>query len=287
MPISSLGYVRLAVRDVPRWHDFLTEFIGMAEGSVKGSDGRDYRIDEYSTRLTLLEAGDGVETTVGFEVFDARDLAGFVERVKAAGREVTEGDKAQSAKRGVTGFAHFTDPGGNHVELFYGPIINHRVLTLPLVPSGFVTADQGLGHIILETQDTDECQAFYTEVLGFAERNTLELDSGIVYFLGCNARQHTLGLSPGAGPRLMHLMVETSTLDDTGRALDRAAELDVPMMQSLGRHTNDRMVSFYVWSPEGHAVEIGWGADRIDEPLPTYRITDGAVWGHRFTPPPS
>lgn len=82
-------------------------------------------------------------------------------------------------------------------------------------------------------------------------------------------------------------MVEAATLDDVGRALDRTHELGVPMMQSLGRHTNDHMVSFYVWSPERHAIEFGFDGDRVREPAPTYEITEGALWGHRFTPPPA
>ena len=45
------------------------------------------------------------------------------------------------------------------------------------------------------------------------------------------------------------------------------------------------MVSFYVWSPELHAVEFGFDGDRVSAAAPTYEITEGAV-GHRFTPPP-
>jgi 3,4-dihydroxy-9,10-secoandrosta-1,3,5(10)-triene-9,17-dione 4,5-dioxygenase len=81
-------------------------------------------------------------------------------------------------------------------------------------------------------------------------------------------------------------MVEAATLDDVGRALDRAGTYEVPMMHSLGKHTNDHMVSFYVWSPENYAVEFGWNGLKVPEPVPVYEITDGAFWGHRFTPPP-
>jgi 3,4-dihydroxy-9,10-secoandrosta-1,3,5(10)-triene-9,17-dione 4,5-dioxygenase len=76
-------------------------------------------------------------------------------------------------------------------------------------------------------------------------------------------------------------------IDDVGLALDRAADLKIPMMQTLGKHTNDQMLSFYVYSPENYAIECGWQGLRIMGEEPTYEITEGALWGHKFTPPPS
>ena len=110
---------------------------------------------------------------------------------------------------------------------------------------------------------------------------------GRVVFLGCNPRHHTFGITQQPGPgKLLHLMVEVATLDDVGRGLDRAHELDIPMMHSLGKHTNDHMVSFYVYSPENLAIEYGWNGLRVEQEVPTYEISDGAFWGHRFSPPP-
>ncbi|MGF7124827.1 VOC family protein [Rhodococcus sp. BE178] len=237
-------------------------------------------------RLVVTESATPGLAAVGFEVLDRTDLRHLVERIEAAGIPTHAGTAAECALRQVTGFVAFDDPSGNRVELFYGPVLSHRPVDLPSV-SGFVTGDQGMGHVILNVTDTEVAYDFYTGVLGFAERNSLELPGGTSYFLGCNPRQHTLGLNPAEGPGLLHFMVETAEIDDVGKALDRAHDLGIPMMQSLGKHTNDRMLSFYIYSPEGHATEIGWGGERIEAPTPTYRITEGAVWGHRYTPPPA
>ena len=151
--------------------------------------------------------------------------------------------------------------------------------------SGFVTGDMGMGHVIVTAEDAEAEYDFYTGVLGFVERNTMA--GGKVCFLGCNPRHHTFGITASRGPgKLLHLMLEAATLDDVGLALDRAARLGIPMMHSLGKHTNDHMVSFYVWSPERYAVEFGWNGLRVTTEEPTYEITAGAFWGHSFTPPP-
>jgi 3,4-dihydroxy-9,10-secoandrosta-1,3,5(10)-triene-9,17-dione 4,5-dioxygenase len=46
------------------------------------------------------------------------------------------------------------------------------------------------------------------------------------------------------------------------------------------------MTSFYVYSPERYAIEFGYGGLAVDGEQPTYEITAGAYWGHKFFPPP-
>ena len=79
-------------------------------------------------------------------------------------------------------------------------------------------------------------------------------------------------------------MVEAATFDDVGLALDRAEKYGIPLMNSLGKHTNDEMVSFYVYSPEKYAIEFGYGGLRVQGEQPDYEITAGAHWGHKFFP---
>ncbi len=286
MPILSLGYLRLRVESAASWQRFAGEFIGMMHVEGPQPDALHFRIDEYPPRLVVAEStAPGLEA-IGLEVLNRGDLKELVGRVESTGVEVHQGTPEECHLRQVTGFARFDDPSGNPIELFYGPILSHVPLELRGV-SGFVTGEQGMGHVIVNVLDTEVAYDFYVGVLGLVERNSLDLPGGVSYFLGCNARQHTLGISPASAPALLHFMVEAEDLDDVGKALDRAYDLGVPMMQSLGKHTNDRMVSFYVYSPDGHATEVGWGGDLIEAASPTYKITEGAVWGHRFTPAPA
>jgi 3,4-dihydroxy-9,10-secoandrosta-1,3,5(10)-triene-9,17-dione 4,5-dioxygenase len=284
MGVRSLGYLRLDSNDVSAWTVFGEDFLGMMR--VEGSDPGSlyFRLDHYPPRLVVTPAGEAAMSAMGLEVLHERELVQLVDAIEQAGIKVTAGTEDECAERRVTGFARFDDPGGNPVELFYGPILDHVRVQIPTV-SGFVTGDMGMGHVIVTAEDLRAAYDFYTGVLGFVERNTM--NGGNVVFMGCNPRHHTLGITAGRGPgRLVHLMLEVASLDDVGLALDRVERLGVPMMHTLGKHTNDHMVSFYVWSPERYAVEYGWNGLRVINEEPTYEITEGAFWGHKFTPPP-
>lgn len=285
MAIQSLGYLRLESTDLPAWQTFAAEFLGLMPVGEDGGTLR-YRMDDYPARLVVAPGAESKMTAMGFEVLNERDLVRVVKSVEGAGIKVTEGSNEESDERRVTGFVKFDDPGGNPVELFYGPVLDHKAVHLPAV-SSFVTGDQGMGHVIVTGEDGRALLDFYAGVLGFYERNTMGGRDRTVWFLSSNERHHTLGITSAPGPgRLIHLMLEAATLDDVGLALDRADKLGVPMMNTLGKHTNDRMVSFYVYSPELYAIEFGFGGLRVPGEQPTYEITDGAFWGHKFTPPP-
>lgn len=283
MGIRSLGYVRLNTPDLEAWRIFGEDFLGMMRTEGSSPDSLYFRIDHYPPRWVVSRAEEPSLAALGFEVMNERDLRLVVADVEAEGIKVTAGSAAECNERRVTGFARFDDPAGNPIELFYGPILDHVRIHTPLV-SGFVTGDMGMGHVIVTAEDVPTTFDFYSRVLGFVERNT----AGPTYFMGCNPRHHSFGIAPGPGPgRLVHIMVEMATIDDVGLALDRAADLGVPMMNTLGKHTNDQMLSFYVYSPELYAIECGFEGLRIVDEEPTYAITEGALWGHKFTPPPS
>jgi biphenyl-2,3-diol 1,2-dioxygenase len=101
-------------------------------------------------------------------------------------------------------------------------------------------------------------------------------------FYHCNPRHHTLALAPVPTPkRLHHFMLQAATLDDVGFALDRVAAAKVPLTNTLGKHTNDHMVSFYARTPSGFEVEYGWGAREVG---PTWRVAHHdrvSIWGHQ------
>jgi hypothetical protein len=113
----------------------------------------------------------------------------------------------------------------------------------------------------------------------------MEFGGGRIAFLHCNSREHSFAIvDPGLGVppgQLHHIMVEVNSLDDVGRAYDMCLEEDLPLILSLGRHTNDLMTSFYLKTPSGFAFEYGHGGLEIDEENWHVRhYTAPKLWGH-------
>ena len=79
-------------------------------------------------------------------------------------------------------------------------------------------------------------------------------------------------------------MMEAETLDAVGQALDRVAKLGFSISSTLGRHTNDKMVSFYVRAPGGWDLEFGCEGMLVDEAFYTAEeITADSYWGHDWS----
>ena len=69
-----------------------------------------------------------------------------------------------------------------------------------------------------------------------------------------------------------------------GQALDRVLKSDATVSSTLGRHTNDKMVSFYVRAPGGWDIEFGTEGMRVDETYYTAEeITADSYWGHDWS----
>jgi 3,4-dihydroxy-9,10-secoandrosta-1,3,5(10)-triene-9,17-dione 4,5-dioxygenase len=249
-----------------------------------------FRIDDRPYRLVLVPGESQAIDALGFEVGDDRELDEISERLSCEGYAVKEGSADEAADRLVSGFVMVEDPSGLPVEVFYSPILNHVRIQTPLV-DGFVTGDMGLGHVVVSVERPAETVDFFRRLLGFSLRNTGYVpgvagkpEASLITFLGCNPRHHTLGVIgldvPG---NLLHIMLEVASLDDVGMALDRCLDNGVPLAKTLGKHTNDHMVSFYCIAPDRLQIEYGWGGLQVGAPTveTTYEITRASFWGHR------
>ncbi len=285
MSVESLGYVGLSVKDPAAWGAFATEVLGLMPGETAGC----YRLDELSWRIAV-EAGEADDLAyVGFEVAGAPELEALRERLVSAGVAVGQSDPTLLAQRGVLGLLTCQDPDGLTVELFYGPTLRTETpFASPTGVTAFVTGEQGLGHVVLSTRDMAAARRFYQDLLGFRLSDIIRMQINPQFgfdmeFFHCNPRHHTLALMPIPAPkRLHHFMVQVPTLDAVGFALERAAAAGAPITASLGRHTNDQMVSFYARTPAGFEVEFGQGAVEVDDA--TWRVSrhdKPSSWGHK------
>ncbi len=280
MTISSLGYLGLSVSDPAAWRSFACEVLGLMPGS---SEDR-LRIDSKEWRIALHEGSEDDLAYVGFEVASAEALAELEQRLSAAGRPVKRADGELLQARGVSDLVATEDPSGLSVELFCGLLDRGDVpFRSPAGTSGFVTGAQGLGHFVLAAPEIEPVRQFYTEQLGLRLSDRIAMGRVTLEFYHCNARHHTLAFVPAPLPkRLHHIMLEVASLDDVGFALDRCRAAGVPLSTTLGKHTNDRMVSFYVRTPSGFDVEYGWGGIAVDDETWKVGFYDRAsIWGHK------
>lgn len=275
MAVMQLGYIGLSVSDIPKWTNYATSVLGMAV--CDSEENLCYlRMDEYHHRIVLHGNGDDDLAYLGWQVSTPRALAEVADNVRAADVAVFHGDKENAAIRRVVDFIWFEDLNGLRHEIFVGPVISSENLFLPGRPmSGFRTVDLGLGHVVVWAKGPLEHSIhFYREVMGFSVSDYIDLSVeyqglGDAVFLRCNHRHHSLAVleNPSQLGRktIDHFMVETNSIDDVGSAYDILEGEGVPLASTLGRHTNDQMLSFYMISPSGFAVEYGWGGRLIDE----------------------
>ncbi|MFE1547705.1 VOC family protein [Streptomyces sp. NPDC058718] len=295
MDIRALGYLRLETTDLDAWRRYALDVLGMVRATGTTDDTLLLRVDDRAYRIAVQAGESDRLLAAGWEVANAAALAGAAAELEAAGVAVKAADDAELAERRVQGLIHLTDPCGNPLEIYWGQAQDHTPLGTPY-GNRFVTGDLGLGHVVLPVPDIETALDFYENLLGFQLRDSMKLppqavptaaeqrDFHWMHFLSPNSRHHSLGLYPGAlPPGIVHFMVELETLDDVGRGLDRTKAAGIPIASSLGRHTNDRMVSFYAQAPGGFQVEYGWDGLIVDPATWVAKeITADSFWGHQW-----
>lgn len=277
MDIRALSYVGIQAVDLDAWQQFATDFLGMPS-SREGDDRLLLRMDERAYRLDVRRGDDDRLLWLGWEVSTKAALQTAVAELRDAGVDVAAGDPDEAKERGVIEFAVFHDPAGNRNELFYGQQADFRPLVLTRPMAGYLTGELGMGHAVIGVQNFRECFDFYVDQLGFRVSDTFK---NFIAFLHCNPRHHSLALVESDKPGLRHIMLETVEIDDVGMAIDIARKGGY-LTRELGRHTNDKAVSFYVETPSGWEIEYGWSGLQVDDEVWIVRQLVGptSLWGH-------
>ena len=286
--IKGLGYVGVSGEDLDAWRSFGTDVLGLQVGTSRPDEDTLYfRMDGRSFRLAVHKGDDGVLHYLGFEIGTRAALAEFGDHLRRQGLEVVEEGADVCAERRVIAMQSTKDPSGNRIEFFVG----HEEAASPFVsPTGanFVIEDMGIGHAFMFVDDIDAFNDFYINKLGFRLSDTIGFAPGMTgHFLHCNPRHHTIAAAklPGMPPMLQHLMLEVSSIDAVGYAYDKVIADGITVDSTLGRHTNDRMLSFYCRTPSGFSVEYGIEGRRVDDDTwVVSHYTSASYWGHASQP---
>jgi 2,3-dihydroxybiphenyl 1,2-dioxygenase len=298
MGVTQLGYLGLEVSDLGEWERFAAEVLGLQVVAKTANGSMLLRMDENHHRFILRQGGADDVAFVGWEVADQAALRELGQKLNQAGIETVAGAPEETAARGVVEILKFSDPNGIPTEAYVGPLMDfqHPFQSARAI-SGFVTGTMGLGHIVIRADDSAKTLHFYRDLLGMRVSDFIDLkmrrgqpSSISLSFMHCNPRHHSIAFGEiPARKRLMHFMLQVKSVDDVGSTMYLAQDRGITITGSLGRHTNDHMVSFYMRSPSGFEIEYGFGARTVDDSTwKVQRHEAGSVWGHRGpTAPPS
>jgi len=280
MPICALGYLGVRSDRLDDWSQFASGLLGMQQID-RGGQVLSFRMDDRKQRFVVSnETGDTL-AFMGWEVEHSEDLETYAARLDAANIAVEWGSRELADRRFVEKLLICHDPDGNRLELFCNPMIASEPFKSGRPITGFKTGPHGMGHAVLHVVDADQLLWFYRDLLGF-KVSDYGLTPYPLYFFHVNGRHHSFAMI-GTGRRgFHHFMVEFLNIDDVGQGYDLAQQEDDRVAFTLGRHTNDYMLSYYANTPSDFFIESGWGGREVDpvtwEPHETF--VGPSFWGH-------
>lgn len=283
--VTQLGYMVFGVSSLAAWETFGAEVLGL-EVASRGDDGSfSLRHDGHAHRFFVEPDPIDDALAIGWETADEASLDALAARLAEAGVDVVPGSPELCARRHVAKLYRFVDPAGMPSEIYAGPELATSPFGSKVVRSGFVADEQGLGHCVVYAKDLEVSKRFYENLLGFRLSDFIRCDlfgyKVDIAFYHANGRHHTVALGEGGAKRIHHFMLETRSIDDVGLALDRTLRARLKLMQTIGRHPNDKMVSFYAETPSGFQFELGTGGRVVDdatwEPTTYDHVSE---WGH-------
>lgn len=259
--VTHLRHVGMAVPDLDATVDFYRGAWGLeivesgtglaflaAAGSPEHFIYRLRRSDEADRRLDLIAFG--AESAPAVDEL-ASELA------SAGVRMVSEPD-ALTTPGGGYGFRFF-DPDGRVVEISSDVSLRPARTVEPreAIPVG-------LSHVVVNSTQKEEVEAFYRDRLGFKLSDWLL--GGLMSFWRCNAMHHTFAVMNLPFASVNHVAFEMASIDammsGSGRILeDRRAE----PMWGPGRHSAGDNAFYYFFDPSGNVSEYTAELERVDD----------------------
>lgn len=287
--LQNLAYVVVGASDLAAWKTYGTDIVGAGVADL-GPDRLGLRLDDHPWRILIERGNDDDITHAGWDLGSVPQLEEYVDQLRERGADVREESAELTAQRCVERLYSLVDPIGFAHEFFAGRtglVADGGNLSPIIRGSGFLIEDLGIGHILPVCKDYDEGVRWYREVLGlrYSDRIRQEMAPGIyadaTFFHTATGRHHSLATGAFPSPkRLNHLMLEYRDMNDVGFACDRAKKAGIPIVLELGHHPNDRMFSFYMRTPSGFGLELGYGGVVIDETWEPQLYDVMSDWGH-------
>jgi len=285
-----LGYIVIESNKTEQWLKFLTEGIGL-QLSQKGDNAMAFRMDNHTCRILVTKGN--AEDVVGFgwHIQNEQALNTIQSRLNERDIAVTTGAPDEAFKRGIKSFWSIKGPKGITFDFYTQPILRDTPVDTP--NSGFETGDGGMGHAAIISRHPEHMLQFFTEILDARISDHItQAIAGVTLdftFLRFNERHHTVAIAASRGLKLdpvrttvQHFNLMVNSIVDLSATYLRLRKMGYEMAREIGRHPNDEDVSFYVISPSGFEIEVGWGALKVNEENWTINQYNRiSQWGHR------
>jgi 2,3-dihydroxybiphenyl 1,2-dioxygenase len=286
----SLGYLLAESRRLDDWRRFAREGLGIhTDAPERGVIA--LRIDRHARRIIVRQGPAEDVIALGWQLDSDAALQLALGRLQALGIDVREGSRDAAAVRGVERFWAFEGPKRVCFELFTQPLYSEAALDMQI--SGCVTGAGGMGHFAISTREPEAMLRFFQDAFDARisdyiddRLNGLDLD---IAFLRLNPRHHSIAVAATRGKRMdpirtriHHLNLQCASLDDVTRAYRRLRDMGFVIANGIGQHPNDRELSFYVASPCGFEIELGWNPLEVSDEASwqPVRYRGTSLWGH-------
>lgn len=286
-----MAYSVIESNKMGQWKLFLKQGLGL-HLAEESEDVQRYRMDENECRIIVRKGPAEDIQSIGYEVIDEGTMHIILSRLESRNIRYEKIDGEAATLRGVNEFYVLQGPKGLAIEL----IVQARRTDAPLnmLTGGFVTGDGGMGHVAVTSRLPVKMQRFWQEIFDarLSDRIHQPMVGGVVLdiaFLRLNERHHSMAIAATRGLRIdpirtkvQHMNLQVATLDDLSAGFRRCKDLGFEMAHEIGQHPNDMELSFYVITPSGFEMELGWDALAVDEN--TWTPADYpniSVWGHK------
>lgn len=287
---SSMGYALIESNHLEQWRSLLQDGIGL-HLACADEQTLAFRMDTHQRRI-IVQRGDQEDfIAVGWQLRDQATLDEVLQRLKRLGIEAQISDPDAAAQRGVRQFWRVLGPKRLAVELFWEPLITDQPLNM--LNAGFITGQAGMGHLAMTSRKPHQMRRFWQEIFDArASDHIVERIAGLtldIDFFRVNERHHSIAIARLRGlpmdpirTRVQHMNLLTISVSELTDAFLRCRKLGFEMAHEIGEHPNDREQSFYVMTPCGFEVELGWNALVVDETQWQTTSYQGiSLWGHR------
>jgi 2,3-dihydroxybiphenyl 1,2-dioxygenase len=289
---SNLGYFVFNASDLTAWENFCVNLIGMQLSDRSSDESLILRIDNQEQRVVIEKGGIDDLVAIGWELESESALLALVNHISSSGVEINLASDELCTKRSVKKAYLCTDPNGVTHELYFGAAIAplSKSFRSSVLIGDFLANSLGAGHYVAIAQNAEKTRHFYQNILCMRISDYIKgevapggpiLDA--TFMRTKTGRHHSVAFAEMPFPKkLHHFMLQVTDMNDVGLACQRCKEAQIPFFMELGHHPNDQMFSFYVQSPSGFGLEIGWGGIIVEEgkwEVKTY--SQPSDWGHQ------